>query len=71
MLFQRCLRLINMTLRRQATQNQRWNNVEYTNVGTCNVKQRRSNVFIFDVDLRNVGQRRSNVVTVIICKKKK
>ena len=59
-MFQHCI-LIDMTSRRDATSNQRWNNVAYFNVGIYNVKQRRINVVYFNVDVSNVRQHRNNV----------
>ena len=51
-----------MTSWRQATSNQRWNNVVFVNVEIYNVEQRRINVVYFNVDINNFRQRRNKVV---------
>ena len=60
-LFQRCL-LVDTTLQRGTTSNQRWNNAVYFNVAIYNVEQRRINAVYLNVDMNNARQRRNNVV---------
>ena len=69
-----------MTLQRNTTSNQRWNNVAYVNVEIYNVQQRLNDVVYFNVELNNVvilnvnfhniGKRRNNVANMTIWKKK-
>ena len=69
-LFQRCL-FVEMTSRRDATSNQRWNNVVYFNIDVSNVRQHRNNIVLFNFVFQNVGQRGNNVVKLALSNRKK